>query len=268
MTEIDAAKEQYDEAGVEAQRAIALDPNSAPAYAALASVMNSENRPVEALVAGEKAIRLDPRNADKYMADQGFADLSLGRYKEAILALKDFLARYPDAIWAHAWLARADSQLGDDGGARAEAAEVERAVALTPNSAAGYDALAFTLNWLGKPAEALVAVDKAIRLDPKNSVNYVYERGRAYTLLGRWQEAIPIIKPVLARNPYNFWAHAFLAVDYVEIGHDDDARAEVAEVRRLNPEFSVETMFPPAGMQSKVLKTDRFRDDLRKAGLT
>jgi tetratricopeptide (TPR) repeat protein len=133
-------------------------------------------------------------------------------------------------------------------------------------------ALAFTLNDLGKPAEALVAVDTAIRLDPQNSAdlynsNFSYQRGRAYTLLGRWQEAIAAIKPYLARYPDDFWAHAYLAVDYMELGHDDAARAEVAEALRLDPEFSVEIMFPTAGLQSKVLDIDRFRGDLRKAGL-
>jgi hypothetical protein len=58
-----------------------------------------------------------------------------------------------------------------------------------------------------------------------------------------------------------------VAVDYVELGHDDAARAEAAEVLRLSPEFSVEMIFPTGSLQSKVLKIDCFRDDLRKADL-
>jgi tetratricopeptide (TPR) repeat protein len=265
MAEIDAAKEQYYEAEAEAERAIALDPNSAPAYLILADVLNQQTKPAETLVAVEKAMRLDPRNADNYMSEQGAADTELGRYKESILALKRYLARYPQAIWAHAFLARDYSQLGDDDPARAEAAEVERAVARTPKSAAGYVVLAFTLNWLGKPAEALVAVDTAIRLDSRE-FDYLFQ-GYAYTLLGRWQEATAALKPSLARYPDDFWTHAFLAVDYMELGHDDAARAEIAEVLRLDPEFSVEIMFPTGSLQSKVLEIDRFRADQRKARL-
>jgi len=62
-------------------------------------------------------------------------------------------------------------------------------------------------------------------------------------------------------------AHAHLAIDYMELGREDTARAEVAEVLKLNPEFSVEIIFPTASLQSRVLKIDRLRVDLRKAGL-
>lgn len=70
------------------------------------------------------------------------------------------------------------------------------------------------------------------------------------------------------RSQSDFWAHAYLAVDYLELGHDDAARAEVAEVLRLDPKFSVETIFPTGSLQSKVPNIDRFDGDLRKAGLT
>jgi adenylate cyclase len=265
MAQIDATEEQYYEAEAEARRAIVLDPNSALAYFTLASVLNEQTKPAEALVAVEQAMRLDPRNADNYVGDVGIADTYLGRYKEAILPLQRSLARYPESIWTHAWLARDYSQLGDDDPAQAEAAEVERAVARTPDSAASHVALAFTLNWLGKPAEALVAVDTAIRLDPRDS-DYLFQ-GYAYTLLGRWREAAAMLKPYLARYPNDFWTHARLAIDYMELGHDVAARTEVADSLRLDPEFSVEIMFPTTSLQSKVLDTNRFRSDLRKAGL-
>lgn len=122
------------------------------------------------------------------------------------------------------------------------------------------------LNYLGKPGEALVALDKAISLSLRDqSVQSV--QGIAYTLLGRSLEAISALKPYLAHHPDNFWDHAYMAVDYMELGHEDWARAEVAEVLRLDPEFSVEMMFPTVSLQSKVLKLDRLRGDLRKAGL-
>jgi adenylate cyclase len=269
MAVIEASSGQFDQAAIEARRAIALDPNSATAYYALASVLNQQNRAAEALVAIEKAIRLDPRNTVMYMADQGFAYLSLGRYQEAILALDRYLAHYPDVIWAHAWLARADSQIGNDSGAQSEVSEVKRVVALTPDSALAYAALAFALNWVGKPTEALGAVNTSLRLDPKHPVSYLYERGRAYTLLGRGREAIPIIKTYIVRDPYNFWAHSFLAVDYMELGDDRDARAEVAEALKLDPQFTVDTAYPLVGLQHQTLpvQIDRYRADLHKAGM-
>jgi adenylate cyclase len=264
---IDNDNEQHDQAETEVRRAIALDPNSAWAYATLAQVLNSQVEPAEALMAADTAMRLDPRNADNYIFYQGWAYTELGRWKESISDLKRSLARYPNFPWTHAWLANDYSSLGDDDDAQAEAAEVERAVALSPNSAPGYIPLAWALNSLWKPAEALVAVDTMIRLDQRKCVCHLRFRGIAYNQLGKWQESIAAFKPYLASFQHDFWAHAYLAIDYMELGHGDAARAEVAEVLRLDPEFSVETIFPTAGSQSKVLGIDRYRDDLRKAGL-
>jgi tetratricopeptide (TPR) repeat protein len=86
-------------------------------------------------------------------------------------------------------------------------------------------------------------------------------------LLGRWQEAIAALKSSMARYPDDFWTHARLAIDYMELGHDGAARAEVADSLRLDPEFSAEIMFPTTSLLSKALDTNRFRTDLRKAGL-
>jgi adenylate cyclase len=269
---IDAAMEQYDEAFLETQRAIALDPNYAFAYSQLALLQNLQVRPREALVLFEKAARLDPRNVDNYIFAQGYAYMELGWWKESIPALKQYLTRFPNDIYAKAFLANDYSFLGDGDAASAELAAVERIVALTPKAADGYVPLSWALNSIGKPAEALVAVDTAIRLDPLKQnfcVCHLRFRGVAYTLLGRWQEAIDAFKRHLSHFPHNFWAHAYLAVDYMELGHGDAARAEVAEVQRFDPQLTVDMVFPTVSMDHKVFPTeiDRFRTDLHKAGL-
>jgi tetratricopeptide (TPR) repeat protein len=97
--------------------------------------------------------------------------------------------------------------------------------------------LAEVMNVMGRPTEALVAVEKAMRLDPRNRHYYQFEQGFAYTQLGRYEEAIPIFKDTLPRDP-NIWSHVFLVDDYIELGRENAARAEAAEVERmkaLNP---------------------------------
>jgi tetratricopeptide (TPR) repeat protein len=148
--------------------------------------------------------------------------------------------------------------------------EVERAVALSPDSALGYVALGQVSIAEWKPAETLAAADKAIRLDPSISNQYsLCHRGIAYSQLGRWEEAILILKRHLVSNADDFWAHVWLAVDYIEVGRDDAARAEAAEALRLNPRLSAEMLFPPGGVPQKTHPEEigRFRADLRKAGL-
>ena len=114
-----------------------------------------------------------------------------------------------------------------------------------------------------------MAVNKAIRLDPGNRNRYSGTQGAAYTLLGRWEEAITALKRYMVLRPADIRAHAYLAVDYVELGHNDAARAEAAEALRLNPQLTVEMVFPTVSLQRKALpaEIDRFRADLHTAGI-
>jgi TolB-like protein/class 3 adenylate cyclase/Tfp pilus assembly protein PilF len=145
-------------------------------------------------------------------------------------------------------------------------AEAERAIALDPNSAVGYRGLAEIMDFSGKPAEAVGLAEKAMRLDPRNRDLYLFFEGEAYNQMGRYQEAIPILKRHLARYPNTLGAHEQLIVDYTELGREDEARAAAAEVLRISPQFSVD-----ADMQILPFKDPawrkRFYADMRKAGL-
>jgi len=270
LAEIYALRRQYVQAATEAQQGITLGPSFAGTYMCLADVLNSQGNHMEALAAVEKAIRLDPLNRVNYLQTQGTAYAELGKWEEAIRALKAYLRRYPEHIWSHARLAVAYSNRGDRDDARAETAEVERFTTLNPNSALGYWALAFVLEEQGRAAEDLMAVNKAISLDPRNRDLYSGTLSAAYTLLGRWEEAIPAMKRYIAVHPGDNRAYAYLAVDHAELGHDDVARAQLAETLRLNPRYTLETVFPRAGLERQALpvQIDRFREDLRRAGLS
>jgi TolB-like protein/tetratricopeptide (TPR) repeat protein len=245
----------------EAQRAIVLDPNSASAYFLLADVLTNQSRPAEALAAIQKARRIDPRRRDDYLLPEGLAYLQLGRWKEGISILRPYSVRYPDVVWAHVWLAGAYNGFGDHATALAEAAEVERIVALNPNSAPSYLALAFSMNFTSRPKNALLAVENAMNLDPHNREEYLLAQGAAYVRLGRWKEAVSALKGYLARYPTDVWCHLNLAVAYIELGQDNAARAEVAQVQRLNPEFSLKMIRATDDTSRRIVA------DVSKAGL-
>ena len=243
---------QPDHAIAEAERGVALDPNSATGYFWLAEVLLELFKPTEALVAIQKAMRLDPKATDLYLCQQGTAYSQLGRWDQSISSLKPYMARYPGNLWAHVYQADNYAALGDKDAARAEVAEVQQAVALEPNSLSGYVALAVALTATGRPAEGIAAVEKAIRLNPRQppqwwDSNLQSIQGWAYSQLGRWQEAISDLKRLPPSASNDPWLHVWLAVDYVELGRDDAARAEIAEVLKLNPQFSLKigvTRFP------------------------
>jgi len=124
------------------------------------------------------------------------------------------------------------------------------------------------MNFMAEEAQALVAVEKAIRLDPDHHNGYGLEEGFAYLGLGEYWNSIYAYKGFLALYPDIFWAHLGLAVAYIEIGQDDDARAEATEVLRLNPQFTLEMTWPILGPKGKLLaEQTRWDADLRKAGL-
>jgi tetratricopeptide (TPR) repeat protein len=259
---------QLDQAATEAKRSIALDPNNAEGYAPLALVMNNMGKPAEALAAIEKAIRLNPlEGVSGHLGVLATAYTQLGRYEEAIPVLKRDLA-VSDFLWDHVLLVWDYSEMGQEDSARAELVEVERRSALHPNSPTGYLVLALALRLMGEPAQGLVAVQKAMYLDPQHSDNYLGEEGVDYLFLGRYADALAAIKRHVALHPGISWDHLGLAAAYIELGRDDEARAEAAEVLRLNPQFSMKMVFRTVGPKGKVLANNiRGTADLRKAGL-
>jgi len=84
--------------------------------------------------------------------------------------------------------------------------------------------------------------------------------------MGRHEEAIPILKRYNTRYPINLAAHLLLIVDYTELGRDDEARAEAAEVLRISPEFSLDTLMQRNPLKDQTVAKCTYAD-LRKAGL-
>jgi tetratricopeptide (TPR) repeat protein len=116
--------------------------------------------------------------------------------------------------------------------------EAQRAIALGPNDASGYEWLSAIMNNTRRRAEAIDLAEKAMRLDPRNHDRYLYIEGWSYTQMGRYEEAIPILKRNLVSYPNILPSHYYLAVDYIELGRRREARAEAAEILRISPNFS------------------------------
>lgn len=144
--------------------------------------------------------------------------------------------------------------------------EGEQAIALDPMDAEGYAMLAEVLNSAGQPEKALSLAEQALTLAPQNPIFALGEQAFAYELLGRYEEALPLLKKVLAAIPDGFGPHLSLAVVYSKLGQDKEAQAEVKELLRLLPHFSLALMkerYPfknPAHLQLELAA-------LRKAGL-
>jgi tetratricopeptide (TPR) repeat protein len=299
-------KQQPDQALAESERAITLDPNNADSYARQAEVLNLVGRPEEALSSVERAMRLNPRYPSWYLVELGWASRLTGRYTEAITALKTLLLQNPNHLTAYTnlvdsylqqWLFQLshDPQNLEQAFAAAQRAialndsaswshmalgavyllqkqyeqsmaEMERAIALDPNNAWSHVGLAEVLSFVGRPQEAIGSVEKAIRLNPPYAAQYSASLGLAYYLTGRSEEAVVPLKKFLSSFPNHLGAHSILAAVYSELDKGTEARAEAAEVLRLNPNFSLEVDKQRSPIKDPAV-LERHLAALRKAGL-
>ncbi len=146
-------------------------------------------------------------------------------------------------------------------------AEVERAIAFDPNDADSYVALAHILSFTERRKEAIGLMEKAMRLNPHYPAFYLFTLGFAYCETGRSEEAIAAQKRALTRNPDLLWAHVCLAACSGSLGQEEKARAEVAEILRLNPNFSLEVYMQTSPFKDQPEAEKHMHDALRKAGL-
>jgi len=83
-------------------------------------------------------------------------------------------------------------------------------------------------------------IKDAVRPNPMPPERYLHEFGSCYRLMGRYDEAIAILKKALDAIPNYLNSRINLIATYVMSGKEEAARAEAVEVLRQNPDFSVE----------------------------
>jgi adenylate cyclase len=221
-----------------AEEAIALDPGYALAYSSAAVALANEvflgayKNPKEAL---ERATKL---------AEKG-------------VTLDDSLA-YPHSALSWLWIMNRDYDKG--------VAEAERAVALEPGSGLAHVQLGSNLNFAGRYEEAIPVLKNVIRLMPISHTICLSHLGLSYRMLGRYEESIAVLKQLIRREPDALIGHLSLAATYMLAGKETEARAEAAEVMRLDPKFSLERFAKSRPLKNQA-DIDREVEALRKAGL-
>ena len=145
-------------------------------------------------------------------------------------------------------------------------AEGERAVALNPGGTSVLLNYARSLTVAGRPEEGIPLFQKAIRLNPFGPPHLYREFGHALRYAGRFEEAVSAYKKAIQLAPDNIYPHIFLAATYIQMGQEKEARAEAAEVLRIDPKFSVDYLAKVLSYKDQSVN-DRTVDALRKAGL-
>jgi adenylate cyclase len=144
-------------------------------------------------------------------------------------------------------------------------AEVEKAIALNPNVT---DPRFVTILVLAGEHERAIQVAEAhIRLDPFCPPTVAANAGFSHYILKRYEKALRLLRECVSRAPNYRPGRVFLAATYAQLGRLDEARAQVAEVLRIDPHYKI------AGRQNRVRirkrpeDSEHLADGLRKAGL-
>ena len=121
---------------------------------------------------------------------------------------------------------------------------LQRALALYPNEAQIESQLAESLNQLGRPAEALPHIERAMRLNPLSMYVFYRRITTAMALLGRYEEAVVWGQRTLdgaAQAPtwYRAMLYRLVAPAQEMLGRHEAASKAATEIARLNPFYTV-----------------------------
>jgi adenylate cyclase len=140
------------------------------------------------------------------------------------------------------------------------------AVALDPNYADGYAAIAMTLNYLGRPQEAREALMHAMRLNPLFSFYYVFMDALSAFQLRDYDGAAALAREVLQRNPHFSQARNLLAATYAHMGRVEDAAWEITELMMLAPGLTLDSERRRLPF-TRADDLEHYLDGLTRAGL-
>jgi adenylate cyclase len=220
------------------ERSIAIDPGYARAYAMLARTYNYTY--------------VEPRN-EEYLNPSALQrsnelartavqlDASLPQARTMLGAALIFKRRHEEAI-----------------------AEYEQAFALNPNfSDHGFG---LCLVFAGQPERAIEVMQASTRLEPFRNATRLAYTGNACYMLGRYEEAVTPLRDSARRMPDLRITQLWLAATYAQLDRLGEARAAADEVRRIEPDFTIER-WKLTAVYKRPEDSERLFDGIRKAGL-
>jgi len=148
-------------------------------------------------------------------------------------------------------------------------AQAQRALALDPNDANSYLAIAYALIYAGRPPEALNFVEKAMRLDPHYPAYYLFILGLAHFHLDQFEKAVTLFEKALKLNPVNYVPLIPLSAAQAQCGREQEAAATLKKLQKALPAIVTIALVKRGSLYSYKNPPDRDRllAGLRKAGM-
>ncbi len=265
-------------AKAEQQRAIHKNPENLDAWSWFQRGLwhhyrSTKEDNAEAQVLIRKAIELDPEfsRALAVLAHVLYWDVLFGYTETPKEALNEGLELSRRAIsaddmepFAHFALGRISTLRGDLDTA---VAELKLSIELSPSFAHAYYGLGHALNMSGLPEQAILQMDRSIRLNPHDPSIWTFMGGRAiaHILLKQYDEALTwSLKSVRQANA-GWLVHVILACVFGHLGRFDEAHGAAADTLQLKPDFAISFISDTFPFQVSAHRK-LFLEGLRKAG--
>jgi TolB-like protein/DNA-binding winged helix-turn-helix (wHTH) protein len=226
---------------------------------------------------GERALALDPQNeramvdlaialtdrVNSLWSDDPASDLARAdKFADSALALQ------PNDTWAH--MAKAEVFF-DKRQWRAAISQAEAALVDDPNNADAHAERSFWNLFLGHSEDGIAGVETALRLSPRDPALswWQFFMCHIHTHLAQWEQAIEWCGKSIASGNASMYPFVDLAAAYAWAGHDKEANEAAAQLRKLYPDFTVQTWagIPWSDDPTFNAQYQRIVEGLRKAGL-
>ncbi len=143
-------------------------------------------------------------------------------------------------------------------------ASYARAMELNPNNADVLAEWGWNMVFLtGEADKAVANIKRAMRLNPHHSDWYEQGLGLAAYAARRYEEAVAALEKV---TYHAIDSRAAFAASYAQLGRMEEARQQLAEILKLQPDFSISGWIEKNRFQLPEM-AQHFRDGLEKAGL-
>jgi len=144
--------------------------------------------------------------------------------------------------------------------------EADIALSLNPNFALAYANLGTICAYSGQALAAITAIERAMRLDPAWSQQYLHFLGTAYLLAGKYETAAALLRQRVLLVPGTDFTRAILASALGHLGEIDEARRIWRELKEINPKYSFSEHFARQPFKREE-DVRRIAEGLAKAGL-
>jgi len=227
----------------------------------------------------ERALQIDPGYpkalvglADTLAMEVNYrwTDAPADKLRRAYIAVDQVLSHFPSDAMAH--FVKGEIQRAKGRNLDTAVGEYVSAIAINPSLAPAHGALGAAKIRVGRSAEAFAPLQMAVQLSPRDPLlsTWYFYVCHAHSHLAQYDEAIEWCSRSIAVNP--FWiAYADLAAANALTGHEREAHAAVAELRRLRPNYTVGLWLQDGSAWSDnvvfLAEFQRLAEGLRKAGL-